>query len=564
MREGKPMSVFGGRRASPPAPGRARSEPRSDDAPVLAPHFQPAPLSAADLESLDEARRIVEELRVHLAELDRREQSLNSRLSQLDRDQRALRLAAQQLDADHRERDAALLDREQRLAEREAAVARLADEAAEQQAAVDLQQADVDRQRADFREEVWADVAEERRHLAEQRDAIAAQQAELEQERARFRDEVLAEFAAARRELAARQAEHEQERQRFREQVDAALATRQAELDAQCRELEQARADIAADAAEWQAAREREWTECTAQLEQRRQERLAEIEARDAAVSQREVDLVKRTRFQEEHLARLRSAIEAKQAELERHRAGLSVWNAEVEASIRGRLSHLRKFRDVLEQRESACDAAWTALADARNQQHALLKELREQIVVEQHALDEQQRQVAGDLRRHAELLRLREQEVERHSARNSRMQAEFDRRLRELEAREAAVAEACQRLEDEVGADRLLPLLAQAAPPVEIEPVLSEQQRAIEEAEQHLSRWHAELQRDREAFAELAADRERRLRIREAALGRQLEELAAREAELQAAQARDRAEREQAYAMLESLVGEIERRLAG
>jgi hypothetical protein len=295
-----------------------------------------------------------------------------------------------------------------------------------------------------------------------------------------------------------------------------------------------------------------------------RAEQLAEVEAREAQVGQHEVDLVKRARFQEEHLFRLRAGIEAKQSELERARASLAVWNADVESTVRQRLAHLRKYRDLLERRESDCEAAWQALADARRQQQATLETLRQNSIADQQALESHQQAVAGDLRRHADLLRLREQEVERRGARIDQLRDDLDRRQQVVAAREADLQTAVAWLSDHVGPDQVATLLPHLEPAAIPEPVVDDRRREIADAERQLSQWQHELQREREAFAQIIADREQRLRAREATLGRQCEQLAAREAALQSEQLRDRTEREQTFVLLESLVDQIEQRLRG
>lgn len=561
------MSLFGGRRASSPALDHARSPvPTSvaDEATARPPHFYPvaAPLPhlppvAAEVPTVDEARHVAEQLRLLLAELGRREASLNSRLERVEREQRELHGNAQQLAEAQRILEAAF-------AEREASIVEQAAAAAEQQAAVDQQQAELDRQRAELREQLWAEVAEQRRDVAESQAALESGRGELTQLRERLREALLAEVAADRSRLAAQRADLEQERARVRTELEAELVAQHGDLDKQRQALERQRAEFAVAAETWQASRDQAWQEQNAQLELRRQERLADIEARDAAVGQREVDLIKRTRFHEEHLDRLRKGIEAKQIELERHRAAIFVWNADVEATLRSRLVHLGKFRGLLEQREAACDAAWRSVAEARDRQQQFLHETREHLAAERASIAEQQQLAAGDLRRQADLLRLREEEVARQSARFDQWEHDLERRSREWKACEAALQLAIDTLSDQVGAAVVRRLLAQAAVPADGPASEADQSAELLVQEQQLVDWREELQRERDAFAELTAAREERLCVREAALSRQLDQLVDREAALHADQARDRAEREQAFAILESLVSEIERRRAG
>jgi chromosome segregation ATPase len=575
------MSMFGGRRGTSAAPGSIRVEPAAartgaGDSHARTPHFRPAPAPGADAETLDEARQILEDLRVHLAELDRREQSLNSQLSLLEREQRALRLQSQKLADDSREIQQVLEEREQRLTDRETAAADLVLATDERQASLDEQLADIERQRAQLKDLVATELIDEHQRLANRLQEVEQARLEIEQQRARLKGELAAEVADEHRQLAARQNELdlvqiglEQERARLEEDVRAGLAHEQRALDDRSRELdlrqtefEQKNSVFAAEIARRESLREQEIAEHAALLAQMRAEQLAEVEARESQVSQREVDLVKRARFQEDHLIRLRSGIEAKQAELERDRASLAVWNTEVESTVRQRLSHLRKYRDLLDRRESDCESAWQALADARQQQQAKLETLRQNIIADQQALEAHQQTTTGDLRRHADLLRLREQEVERRGARIDQLRDDLDRRQQLIAAREADLHAAVNWLSDHVGADEVATLLPYLEPAAIPEPVVDDQRREIADAERQLSQWQHELQRDREAFAQMIADREQRLRAREATLGRQYEQLATREATLQSEQLRDRTEREQTFVLLESLVDQIEQRL--
>jgi len=613
------MSIFGGRRGNSAAPGSIRVEPAAartgtSDSHSRSPHFRPAPGTppGADAETLDEARQIIDDLRIHLAELDRREQSLNGQLSQLDREQRNVRLQSQKLADDSREIQQLLEEREQRVTEREAAAEELILAADERQASLDEQLAEIERQkdrvkdlvavelaaeqqriaareneldqqhseieqqRARLKDDVAAELADQYQELATRRSELNLVHIGIEQQRARLKDDIASELAAERRQLAAGRdeidqlrSELEQRRDQLEAEVRASLAAEQQALDELARELDsrqisfdRERAEFAAEVARRESLREQEIAEHAALLAQMRAEQLAEVEAREAHVGQREVDLVKRARFQEDHLVRLRSTIEARQAELERTRASLAVWNAEVESTVRQRLSHLRRYRELLDRREAECETAWRSLADARQQQHASLDLLRQNVITDQQALEAHQQAVTGDLRRHADLLRLREQEVERRGARIDQLRDDLDRRQQLITAREADLQVAVNWLSDHVGPEELATLLPHLEPASIPEPAADDQRREIADAERQLSQWQHELQREREAFAQMIADREQRLRAREATLGRQYELLATREAALQSEQLRDRTEREQTFAVLESLVDQIEQRL--
>ncbi|MBL8849240.1 MAG: hypothetical protein JNG89_06130, partial [Planctomycetaceae bacterium] len=532
------MSVLSGRRTPSPTTDRTRSDaaaPGSTGSRIPAPHFRPAP--AVETASLEEARLVLEDLRVHLAELEQRELSLNSQLSALDREQRALRLQTQQFAADSAELQQILERREQELAGR--------------QEALDAQQAGIDRQRETLRAELFADVADARQEIDSGRAELLHDRAELEDEIARRRSEMdsaaaqlTVETIETKRALASQQSEIDRQRASLRAELLAELAEERRQLAADREELDQGRAELADELAQRLAGREQEITEHTALLAQLREEQLADVEIREADVTQREVDLVRRTKFQEEHLSRLRSAIEGKQADLERDRAAKAVWSAEVDASIRNRLSHLRKFRELLEGREGACDAAWQTLAEAQAQQQAMLVDLRLYVSDEQRALAEQQDAVAGDLRRHAELMRLREEELERRSARTDAFRDELARRHFDLAGRETALLGARDWLVDQIGPEAVQRLLPRDLPASPVDSTADHHRREIADGERALADWQHELQRERAEFAQRTVDREERLRARESSLAWQWEQLTAREAALQAAQLRDRADR--------------------
>ena len=190
----------------------------------------------------------------------------------------------------------------------------------------------------------------------------------------------------------------------------------------------------------------------------------------------------------------------------------------------------------------------------------AVLDELSRHVADEQSAFAEEQRALAGDIRRHADLLQLREQEVERRTVRIDQLSDELEFRQQRLAAREDAVREAAEQLGEDA-AGLLVPRDEDSAIPG---PDVAAQRAEIADARRQLAQWRQELHDQRESLGQLIADREERLHGREASLRRHLEQLVDREAALQEAQTRDRAEREQTYAVLESLVEQVEQRLRG
>lgn len=467
-----------------------------DSLPV-GPHFGSAPSTAdEDAETLLEAAQIIEDLRVHLAEFDRREQALNSQLTQLEREQRVLRLERQQSLQELDERSRALDDREQSLCDQEAAAAQRAAEI-----------------------EDWESSLGERSAVLEQRQA--AREAQFQNES----DAVRAEIAAERDGL-----------------------TRQA-------------SELAAEVEAWTQRQADERREQLEAIERLHRERAEELQAREAAVRQRDVDLAKRAKFQEDHLARLRSGLEERQREIAQQQAVQHVWIEQVESSIRLRLSHLRRFRALLDSRDELCRTAEHELA-AERERHAVTAAAEQQDLAEQQRQsDEQRRLQESELRRRAELLLLREQEVDRRSARLEYHAEQIERREQCVEQREAQWDQIVREVVEQTGID-----LSGYTPDAEWREVPDESSSVSEERRLHLQGAEQQLHEERRAFEqeratllETIAAREARLEAREERCLRLAREDSSHEQKRQADRAQLRRERDEAEALIRELLSEID-----
>jgi chromosome segregation ATPase len=469
-----------------------------------------ARILAEDAETLEEAGRILEHLRVHLAELDRREQNLNGQLTLLDQEQRTLRLRMQQLEEDYAEQTGLLAARETSVDEREAAV----------------------EQRDTASRELQTDLDRRESELSQAADQLAL-------DRERLRSELSAELERERQQLAAE-----------RSRVDAD------------------REQLAGEQTAWAERRELEQNEFAQQLESLRRDRMQDLDSREAAVAQREIDLEKRTRFHEDHLARLRGSLEQTRRELEQQRQQQRVWAEQVEASIRLRLSQLRKLRSLIGQREDDCQRNWDEVAEFRLQQETLAADERELLNEQRRALDSERQSQSADVERQQDLIRLREQELERRAARLDRLRDELERTHREALVLRAGMEEAWTRLSQQAGADASTGLSESARRAVDEYQSLAHgacdaRQREVQQLEQNVERQRAELQREREDLAQALCRREERLREREHAFSRQVAQFAARERAWHDARQQAREERQATEGLVRELLEHLETAVA-
>lgn len=465
-----------------------------------------ARLLADDAETLEEATRILSHLRVHLGELDRREQSLNGQLTLFDQEQRALRLRMQRLEEEYSEQTAHLAARQVELDERDAEC--------------DAERGELDRRAGEL-------------------GRLAAQ---LEADRAALRAELQRELESERAQLAAGQQQLARER-------ESASAERQ---------------QLQAEQADWERRRTREARELTERLESLRHAHEQEWAQREAAVAQREVDVEKRARFHEDHLARLRSTLEEMRRDLELQRQRQRVWVEQVEGSIRLRLSQLRKFRSLVEQREAECSHGWEQLQDARRRLDEADRAAQTHRASEHAVLDDERRVMSAESKRQHDLLRLREQELLRRGARLDQLRDELEGMHRASLALRAEAEEVWRRLTDQAGPDQAAALAGPARKIVdqylaEAGESLDAERESVAAARRELESEQADSRRERDELAEALSRREQRLRERENALARRWEQLAAREDEAAEARTAFREDRQAAEGLIRELLEHLE-----
>ncbi|MFV0443634.1 MAG: hypothetical protein ACK5Q5_08685 [Planctomycetaceae bacterium] len=166
-----------------------QTTPRTTASARLQPAALDAGLSLADAERLPgrnrkstggeetaaaQATRIFDHLRAQLSELDRREQSLNAQLSSLDQEQRLLRMRVREFEEETQDRARVLREGESRVAEREKLLDERLGVLDEQEQEFGRQRAEHEAERANLKQSLAAEIAEDRRRSAIEREQLAA------------------------------------------------------------------------------------------------------------------------------------------------------------------------------------------------------------------------------------------------------------------------------------------------------------------------------------------------------------------------------------------------------
>jgi hypothetical protein len=260
----------------------------------------------------------------------------------------------------------------------------------------------------------------------------------------------------------------------------------------------------------------------------------------------------------------LRATLEEALQDLERQRQRQRVWVEQVEGSIRLRLSQLRKFRSLVERREEECRRGWEDLTDTRRRLEQTEGAAQTQREAERAALDGERCTLAAETQRQQDLLRLREQELQRRGARLDYLREELEVMHRASLALRSEAEECWRRLTEQAGPDQAGALAGPARRLVdeymaEAAASLATERQAVADARRELEVEQAESRRGRDELALALARREQRLRDREHALSRQTEQLAAREDEVAEARTAFREDRQAAEGLIRELLEHLE-----
>lgn len=296
--------------------------------------------------------RIIEHLRSQLTEVDRREQSLNAQLSTLDQEQRLFRLRVREFEEQSQERSRQLREGESRVAEREQLLDDRLAVLDEQEQEFARQRAALDTERADLKQSLAAEIAEDRRRNAIDREQLSAARTAHQEAAALWeqeRDTQARELEARR--LTVNADLDDREQQVSRGEIDLAKRTRfhedhlqrfREELDVQRVEVERDRQKL------------RVWKE---QVEESLRLRIAHvrrfrdlIEAREDSLVRGEQALEAARRHADQELLAAREAAAREQEAFERERS-------RDRGDLRRQQELLQSHAQALEERRQKLDA---------------------------------------------------------------------------------------------------------------------------------------------------------------------------------------------------------------
>lgn len=329
--------------------------------------------SGGDETAAAQATRIFDHLRAQLSELDRREQSLNAQLSTLDQEQRVFRMRVREFDDSMQDRTRQLREGDARIAEREKLLDERLGVLDEQEQEFARQRADFEAERANLKQSLAAEIAEDRRRNAIDREQLAAARTAHEEAAAIWSRERTEQAAAIEeRRLTVNAELDEREAQVSRGEVDLAKRTRfhedhlqrfRGELDEQRVELERDRQRLRV----W-----KEQVEATLRLRIAHVRRFRDlVEAREDSLARGEQDLETARRHADQDLLTERQRLAREQEAFERERS-------------RER-SDIRRQQDLMQAHSRALDERRQKLDQLRDEIEATQREtLQQQMILEQ------------------------------------------------------------------------------------------------------------------------------------------------------------------------------------
>lgn len=541
-------------------------------------------------EVLSQASLFVDQLRVQVSELQRRDQILATQFQQLDQDRRSLRLWKQEADQELQSTAEILRQREATLAEQIASQQGMIEQLRSEQADLTQRREQLESDRTRLLADVGTKVAAERERLQQaiaatdvdrqcrqmefdrQRQfleqAYQAKLQEVEAAKSRVRQDVTEEVLTA--ELRAERASLIRERDEF----DLARSEFIALRDRERAELDHAReVQVAAVAHVREELLAQQQTQLAA-LEVAKQAQEAELqEAQDAFARQREQQLTElrheravlenRLRFQQEHLAKARQEIESAQNEFRREAQRARGQLEEGEAIIRLRQSQLDRVRSLLEERERSVNREREMLFKSQRAFEQFTEHDRERIALEREEWDRERGGQLADLRRQQDMLALHAQNLEGRRERLDSLRAELEETHRTTLERRMAIEEAWAQMTQACGAEVAQQRLDQAQQQLSghyrgLRDALIDQRRELDEMRQVFQTQRDELRAEQQTLSDWAATQERTLRAREGDLQTQAEQLNVRESAWRSASQRWINEKIEAEAVIRDLLQQL------
>jgi len=406
-------------------------------------------------------------------------------------------------------------------------------------------------------------------HLRKQLEELDRREANLNRQLIAFDNERRGLRLLAQQ-LETQSAHREQELTAREEEVlnrESACNSRTTELDATEQRLELERTTLETDRAELREQLEQELAGERDELRVAREQletREADLQSREAVLEQGHVDLDKRTRLHEDHLARLRSELSAERAQLERDTARRRVWADELEQTSTLRLRQIRKLRSLLDRRE----ASLLSEAELVREQHEASTQdaARQQELVarEQEQLAQAIEEHARDVERHQEMLNLQAENLEGRRLRLDRLRDELDEERQEtLESRlvvEQVYSQTVHALDVAAAQERVQTARTKLFDHYrELRESLTRRRQECEQAQRQLAERRDGFQSERDEQLQRVAEREEQLAARQLEMANQTEEFSQRESQFAGARERWRQDRLEAERVIRKLLHELE-----
>ncbi|HAH48029.1 MAG TPA: hypothetical protein DCM07_24880, partial [Planctomycetaceae bacterium] len=322
-----------------------------------------ASLTGAEL--LSQAGEIANYLKSQFAEISRREQTLTSQLNEIDNERRKIRMWVGQIEEQYDEREASVRDKETELIRKAVECEKLAKTVQREQEKVFEAQDSLEQERAEMRDHIL-------REFAEQRETLERQKLDLINEQKRIREQVLESLSEQRNELEQARAEWQGVKQtelnhlkREREVHEEAVRKVETELNSRKEKFE---LELKTRQSDWDSKRQAELEalesrkrdfvisseEIEHQLKIQREDLQREYSAREEEFDQKRTLIENRIKFQENHLLRLRKQIEKEQHDFQRQQQIQQQQHEQNERIHILRMKQLDRFRDLLQQREQS------------------------------------------------------------------------------------------------------------------------------------------------------------------------------------------------------------------
>ncbi|QDT52511.1 hypothetical protein Pan44_05230 [Caulifigura coniformis] len=406
-------------------------------------------------------------------------------------------------------------------------------------------------------------------HLRKQLEELDRREANLNRQLIAF-DNERRSLRLLAQQLETESAQREQQLAAREEEVlnrESACDSRTTELDSTEQQLNEVRTALEAERAELRERLEEELSAERDGLRVEREEldaRAVDLESREAALEQGHVDLDKRTRLHEDHLARLRSEISAERARLERETATRRVWASEVEHVNALRLRQIRKLRSLLERREASLVSEAELVREQHDAATQDVARQREQVVQDQEQLAQAIEDHARDVERHQEMLNLQAENLEGRRLRLDRLRDELDQERQEtLESRlvvDQVYSQTVHALDVAAAQERVQAARTKLFDHYrDLRESLTRRRQECEQAQRQLIERRDGFQAERDEQLQRVAEREEHLAGRQLAMANQAEDFSRRESQFAAARERWRQDRLEAERVIRTLLRELE-----